>query len=135
MSKRIFTEEETRQLLAKASVKACTEKSITYTRSFKETSVKLYEQGLTPWEIFTQAGLDINLINKDQPKECLQRWRRIVKRKGIGGLKDTRGKKGGRPKTNYHSDKEKIEYLEAKVAYLKAENDFLAKLRAQRRAE
>jgi hypothetical protein len=46
-----------------------------------------------------------------------------------------RGHGGGRPKTKNLSDKEKIEYLETKVAYLKAENDFLAKLRAQRKAE
>jgi len=135
MSKRIFTEEETRQLLVNTSVKACTGKSITYNQSFKEVSVKLYEEGLTPYEIFVQAGLDPNLVGKDQPSECLRRWRRIVITKGVEGLKEIRGKKGRRPKTKYDSDKEKIEYLEAKVAYLKAENDFLAKLRAQRRAE
>jgi len=135
MSKRIFAEEEIRQLLTNASVRTCTEKSVTYTQSFKEVSVKLYKQGLTSSEIFKQAGLDPNLVGKDQPSECLRRWKKIVKRKGVKGLKETRGKKGGRPKIKYDSDKEKIEYLEAKVEYLKAENDFLAKLRAQRRAE
>lgn len=135
MSKRIFAEEEIRQLLANASVQTCTKKSITYTQSFKEAAVKLYEQGLTPYEIFIQTGLDMNMISKDQPKECLRRWRRIIKRKGAGGLKETRGQKGGRSKTEYYSDKEKIEYLETKVAYLEAENDFLAKLRAKKRAE
>jgi hypothetical protein len=131
MSKRIFIKEEIEQLLTNNSVKRCTKKSITYTQSFKEMSIKLYEQGLTAKEIFRQAGLDINLIGCKQPKECLCRWRKIVKRKGIGGLKEVRGKKGGggRPKTKYSSDKEKIKYLETKVEYLKAENDFLAKLR------
>jgi len=46
---------------------------------------------------------------------------------------ETDGRKGnnpkGRPKTNWQNDKEKIKYLETKIAYLKAENDFLAKLR------
>jgi len=135
MSKRIFVEEKIKQLLANTSVKTCTEKSVTYTQSFKEMSVKLYEQGLTSSEIFKQAGLSLNLVGKDQPSECLRRWRKIVKRKGVEGLKETRGKKGGRPKIKYDSDKEKIDYLEAKVKYLKAENDFLAELRAQRRAE
>ena len=128
----MFTKKETRQLLSNISVKTCTEKSITYTQSFKEMSIKLYEQGLTSSEIFKQAGLDLNIIGKVQPKECLGRWRKIVKRKGINGLKETRGKKGGRPKIKYDSDKEKIEYLETKIEYLKAENDFLAKLRAKR---
>jgi hypothetical protein len=72
------------------------------------------------------------MIGRDTPKECLKRWRKTFKEKGEEGLKsDGRAqiKGGGRPKTNWSNDKEKIKYLETKIAYLKAENDFLAKLR------
>ena len=86
-------------------------------------------------EIFEQAGFDLQIIAKDTPKECLGRWRRIVDRKGTSGLAESRGRNGDRTKTKNMSDKERMEYLEAKVAYLEAENDFLAKLRAQRRTE
>jgi hypothetical protein len=42
-----------------------------------------------------------------------------------------RGRGGGRPRVK-GTDADKIKWLEAKVAYLKAENDFLVKLRAKR---
>ncbi len=49
------------------------------------------------------------------------------------GLAETRGKgSSGRPRTKNLSDTDKIKRLETQVAYLKAENDFLAKLRAKR---
>lgn len=53
-------------------------------------------------------------------------------------MEETRGKhsKGGRPKIpKFKDEKEKIKYLELQVAYLKAENDFLVKLRAQKNKE
>lgn len=60
----------------------------------------------------------------------------IVQKNGKESLlSDDRGKKAtGRPaKKHFKNDKEKIEYLEAKIAYLDAENDFLAKLRGLKR--
>ena len=48
------------------------------------------------------------------------------------GFIESRGRAGGRIKTKNLSDADKIKRLEAQVAYLKAENDFLAKLRAKR---
>jgi len=135
MSKRIFTQEEIEYLLGNVNVAKCSNRSITYTTEFKVKAIELYEQGFMSTEIFNQAGFDLHLIGKDQPTQCLGRWRRIVKKKGIGGLTESRGEhgKGGRPKTKDVSEADRIEYLEAQVAYLKAENDFLAKLRAKRR--
>jgi hypothetical protein len=57
---------------------------------------------------------------------------KVFRTKGIKELSiETRGrgKGGGRPKTNWSNEKEKIRYLEAENAYLKEENRFLAKLR------
>ena len=138
MSKRIFTKEEAEQLLMNGNIGRCSSKgSITYSKRFKIEAVKLYEQGLTPGEIFKQAGLDINLIGRKKPKDCLRRWNRTYRAKGEGGLTGiTRVRKGGRPKNPKDlSDTDKIKRLEAEVAYLKAENDFLIKLRAKRKAE
>ena len=102
-------------------------------RDFKITAVKKYREGLPPNEIFRQANFDIKMIGRDAPHECLRRWLK----KGETELKsDGRGqsKLGGRTKNIENqmtglSDREKIKYLETKIAYLKAENDFLAKLR------
>jgi len=133
MSKRIFTKEQIKKLLENKCVANCTEKSITYSKDFKAGAIKLYEQGFSVTEIFRQAGLDPDAIGKGQPKECLRRWRSIFKKKGLEGLDEARGRNGGRkPEAKFQTDQEKIEYLKTEVAYLKAENDFLAKLRAKR---
>lgn len=113
-------------------------KSITYSKDFKLKAVKLYnQQGLTSTEIFRQEGFDLNLIGKDKPKDCLRRWNKVYRAKGERGLTiETRGRAGGRPKKpRDKTEADKIKRLEAEVAYLKAENDFLAELRAKRRAE
>lgn len=132
MSKRIFNEEEIKELSQNPNVERCSEKSISYQKNFKVVAVKEYQEGFTPIEIFTRAKFNIEVIGRETPERCLQRWRKILKNKGEGGLlfeNRGRSKNGGRPKNNWQNDKEKIKYLEAKVAYLKAENDFLAKLR------
>lgn len=134
MSKIIFTRDQINKLLKNKNIAKCSEKSISYNNNFKIKAVKLYnEQGLTSSEIFKQAGFDLNLIGKKKPKNCLRDWNKIYKSKGELGLKtETRGKGGGRPKTKNLTDAEKIKWLETENAYLKAENDFLAKLRAKR---
>ena len=116
------------------NISYCSERSITYTKDFKLLAIKLYEQGLTSSEIFRKAGFDLDIVGRHQPKECLHRWLELYRAKGEDGLSDHRGKTGrsGRPRTKGVTDADKIKRLEAQVAYLKAENDFLAKLRARR---
>ncbi len=135
MNKRIFTQEQIEQLLKNENITRCSEKAISYSKAFKVKAVKLYhEEGLTPREIFEQSGFDMRIIGKHKPKGCLGRWNKLFKRNGPEGLKtETRGRGGGRPKTKDATDADKIKRLEAEVAYLKVENDFLAKLRARRR--
>jgi hypothetical protein len=133
MSKRIFTKEQIEILKSNINVKNCSERSILYSRDFKIKAVKQYEEGLTGREIFDLAGFDLKIIEKDTPKGCLKRWNKIYKKKGIIGLeKDFRGINGGRRKKIEIIEKDRIKRLEAEVAYLKAENDFLIKLRAKR---
>ncbi len=134
MSKRIFTKEEIEALLQSKHIARCSEKSITFNKAFKLLAVKQYrEQGLTSREIFRRAGFDSYIISNNQTIECLRRWRSAYKAKGPEGLEDTRGRLGGRPKTKGLTEADTIKRLEAEVTYLKAENDFLAKLRAKRR--
>jgi transposase-like protein len=128
MSKRIFSEEQINELLQNQNVAGCSDKSISYHKDFKIMAVKKYQEGLPPNEIFRQAGFDTKMIGRDTPHECLRRW---LKKEGTGLETDGRGqsKSGGRPKTNWSNEKEKIKYLETENAYLKEENRFLAKLR------
>lgn len=132
----MFTGEQTEELLKNANIAKCSAKAITYEKDFKIRAVRQYnEEGMTAKEIFRQAGLNLDMIGRKQPKECLRRWNKIFRKKGVEGLSEVRGKNGfgGRPKTKNLTNAERIKKLEAEVAYLKAENDFLAKLRAGRR--
>jgi len=137
MSKRRLSAEQVNKLLKNKNVSRCSERSISYTSTFKIKAVKQYnEEGLVPKQIFEEAGLDLRLIGKNNPKDCLETWRKIYASRGEKGLSaERRGRNKGHnsPKIKYKNDKEKIEYLEAKIAYLDAENDFLAKLRGLKR--
>jgi transposase-like protein len=116
------------------------DKPIQYSKEFKVQAVKQYKEGLTPKEIFTLHGFDLAVIGNKIPSHSLSRWNKTYKKQGEQGLlEESRGKKskgGGRPKIlTFKDEKEKIKYLELQVAYLKAENDFLIKLRAQKKKE
>jgi hypothetical protein len=134
MSKRRFTKEKIEILSKNENVSKCSEKSITYSNAFKVKAIKQYKDGKSSRNIFIEAGFDLLMIGKDNPKVHLKQWNKIVKTKGLDYLRnETRGKGGGRrKKPKYLNDKDKIKRLEAEVAYLKAENDFFMKLRAKR---
>lgn len=130
----MFTKEQIQELSRNRFVSKCSEKSVTYSPEFKQLAVRRYEEeGLTASQIFLEAGINPDLVGKDVPDTRMSSWRRIVRTRGLDGLKESRGQGGGRPKTKGVSDADKIEYLETQIAYLKAENAFLAKLRAKRR--
>ena len=125
-----MTDEGIELLRNNKNVVKCSDKTITYSNEFKLLAVKQYEEGMASREIFAQAGFDLKALGKDVPKGRLRDWNKKYKARGIKGLiEETRGRGGGRPKNEWINDKERIEFLEAKVAYLKAENDFLARLR------
>jgi len=115
MTKRILTKEQIEQLEQNPNVVSCSPKSISYHPDFKakalHASMKDYRNSR---EIFESAGFDLKIIGNDVPHQCISRW----KKNGITG------KRGG--------VKRVFPTLEAQVAYLKAENAFLRKLRAKR---
>jgi len=133
MSKRILNEDQITDLRRNINVDRCSERSISYNKDFKIKAVRQYnEDRLSAKEIFELAGFDIKIIGKDKPKDSLKNWTRIYKRKGMLGLQEEQRGKVGRPRKNELGGEDKIKRLEAQVAYLKAENDFLVKLRAKR---
>ena len=135
MSKRIFTQEQIATLSANRNIARASEKSITYHMDFKIAAVRRYHEGLPPSAIFREAGFNLAIIGRKKPKWLVRDWLRVFNKKGTAGLQeDNRGRdsKGRPPGLTRMNQKEKLEYLEAQVAYLKAENAFLAKLRKQR---
>lgn len=131
MSKLRYSEEQFKSLQANPNVKKCSDKSITYSPDFKLRAVKAWlEEGQSPNTIFKRAGLDPAVIGEWRPENCLRLWRKIYKAHGeMGFSSENRGKYGGRkPKDEQSKD---VEYLQAKIAYLEAENNFLRNLKTK----
>lgn len=139
MTRRKFTKEEIEELSKNIHVSKCSEKAITYTKDFKIFAVKRYlEEGLSPAQIFKDAGFERFCSETNVAKLRLFEWRKIYEAKGEAGLSvENRGRsshnRSGRLKTKGLTDADKIERMEATIAYLKTENAFLAKLRAARK--
>lgn len=131
----MFTPDQIKELLNNKNVVKCSPTSITYNKKFKIKAVKrYYDDGLSPSMIFEEAWFKVDVLGIDRIKDCLFRWRKTYNEKGGKELmKKNRGGSGGRPITNFKSQEEEIEYLKTKIAYIEAENDFLAKLRGLKR--
>lgn len=108
----------------------CTERLINYTYEFKIRAIELQKQGVSPKEIWKRSGFDISIWRKTYFYETINDWKKIVKRSGVEGLLKSDGVQYDKGPNN--TDKDKLKRLELQVKYLKAENDFLAKLRAKR---
>lgn len=127
-----FNKREIKELSQNENVKKCGECSITYTDEFKVEAVKQYKKGLTATQIFKDAGFDFKTIGNRRPESSLRAWRKIMKKEGLSKLRNR--KRGGRKKkvkTKDKTERDKMERLEAENAYLREENSFLAKLRAE----
>lgn len=116
-----------------SSVSNFGEKQISFTAEFKKSAVKSYKQGKSPREIFMEAGLDPKLFPEEYCSKSIARWRKNQDKHGAHAFsQEHRGKSStGRPKGPIKNKKPmSIEQMEARLAYLEAENDFLKKLHA-----
>ncbi len=95
-----------------------------FTKEFKEKAIKLQEKGMHSNKIFQKEGIGTKGKQKDYALKLINRWKSNNQIKKKLNSKEFQVLK----KIKKKEDKKKIEYLEAQVAYLKAENDFLTKL-------
>lgn len=126
----MYTKEQLDAFKANKNVAKCSSKSITYSKDFKVKAIKAYyQEGQSPNMIFLEAGFDLNVIGKHKPKDCLKEWRKIYKSKGEKGLlTENRGhNRWKKPR----GDDSNLEYLQTKIAYLEAENNFLRNLKTK----
>jgi hypothetical protein len=132
----IFSNEEIAEFKEHPCVFHCSERSIHYTYEFKKRALELRSQGVSPREIWKQAGFDIERWKKNYTYSTIKDWKRIVVKRGIEGLANFGGFQydGGRSnkKELVEIESDKMKRMELQIKYLKAENDFLAKLRAKR---
>jgi transposase-like protein len=134
-----FNPEQISVLLRSEHIDKCSSKSITYNKAFKVLAVQQYTEGMTANQIFKSAGLPKELVGEYIPRDCLRRWRKTFKLKGLAGLAvEERGRATGslrgRLRTKNLTDAERIKRLEVENAYLKAKYDFLVKLRAKQKS-
>lgn len=136
MKQQKFNSEQIAELLRNKNVTRCSASSVSYSKAFKVLAVRQYAEGMPATKIFREAGFNPDIFTGRFTRDCLGRWLRKFKSTGESGLLvDARGSaRGGRPKTKNLTDADRIKRLEIEVAYLKAENDFLVKLRAQRKS-
>ena len=119
-----LSERDRKDLEKNPIVLKVTRSNVTYTPEIKAKALKLRQKGQSPSQIFIAAGINLSLFGAGYAKKCLHRWEKMSAQDG-GLKKDRRGSKSkGRPKGK------KFKSLEDENAYLRAENDFLKKLRA-----
>ncbi len=129
MNRKIFTGEQIKTLSKNKNVARCSSKSVRYKKAFKLTALKKYhEEGLSSVGIFQEAGFDLNLIGIRKPNKLMNQWNKAFKEENKLRQADNSGIVIKRVKSRRITKD-----LEAKVAYLEAENRFLVKLRAGKR--
>lgn len=127
MAKKMFNEEEIRDLQANPYVKKVSEKSITYTQEFREFFVSEYQKCKLPTQILRSAGFDTTVLGKERIDSISKRFRKMEARPE--GLADTRKGNSGRFATKDLTPEEEIQRLKNKIKYLEQENEFLKKIR------
>jgi len=131
-----FTKEQINNLSSNKNVLKCYDNIVTYSKDFKLWAVKEYAKGKLGSEIFTEAGFNLKDLGERAPKDYLSKWNCKFRVEGPNAFGTINQRNTGKMRKSKNlNEKEKIKYLEAQVAYLKAENDFLVKLRAKRKAE
>lgn len=122
--------EQIQRLLENKNVIKCSPYSISYSAQFKQQAVQSYQEGVPPSEIFIDAGFDLHVLGRNRARDCVRRWTKLSKAERCT---DRWGAKPAETESSHPmTDREKIQYLEAKIDYLKSENAFLAQLRAER---
>ena len=133
MKRKKFTDQEKEILLKNENILDVSDTNIKYCPKFKLKAVEEYYQGNSPMKIFLNVKINIDIMGKENPERCLNRWKKAFKKLGEEGLLSEQrgqGKGGGRHRTKEFTIEEKVKYLESRNAYLEAENDFLKKLKA-----
>ena len=127
MGKNRFNEEEIQMLSMNKYVLKVNKYQVVFTNEFKELCVNQSNEGLTPKEIFDQAGIGYHLIGTKRTANNVTRFKEQSQR--IEGF--NRIKSSGRPKSiEFKNIEEELQYYKDKAEHLKQENAFLKKLKA-----
>ena len=131
MKRKPYTVEEKAELVKSEAIVKVANSSATYSKEFKVFAIGEYMAGKTPLQIFIEAGVDVNILGREQPQKCISRWIKIHKIYGINALlQETRGLCcSGRPSKKVLTTEEKLAKLERENKILKEQVHFFKKLR------
>ena len=130
MDKNYFTDKDVETLSKNKYVKKVTNKTISFTKEFKELFIEESNTGKGPTRIFIEQGFNPYTLGYCRIISFSKR----IKKKNKKGVPfdDNRGKKStGRPKKDkeqFSSLEEEIEFLKHQNSILKAENELLKKV-------
>jgi hypothetical protein len=125
-----FSSEQIEKLKLNPCIFNCTTNSINYTFDFKKRALELNDIGISAREIWLRSNFNTSWWRQEYFRETIRDWKKIVNKKGIEGLTRSGGIQFDKGPCSNNTDN--IKRLELQVKYLKAENDFLAKLRAKK---
>ena len=120
MSKLKFSKEDIEKLKNNPYIFNITEKAITYADEFKEKFIELYNNGITPTEIFRKCEIPPEIIGQKRIDTFSYRDGKL--------LEDDRKGKSGRPKTKQLNKDEEIRQLKHKIKYQEQQIEFLKKI-------
>jgi len=133
MSKITFSTKEIKVLQKNPNIQRVSERSITYTDSFKSRFMDEYMAGKLPRQIFEENGFDVDVIGLKRIEQSAYRWKKAYDKNGLIGLTDTRKTGSGRPLKRELTPSEIIERQEAKIKLLEGQIELLKKLEATER--
>ena len=126
-----YTDQEREILLKNPNILKVGDRNITYNNEFKLKAIKKNEEGVSPIQIFKEAGINVSILGVANPKSCIKKWKKIYKKYGEQGLikeKRGHGKGEGRPQYKKLTLEDKLKQAKTRIAYLEAENEYLKKL-------
>lgn len=99
-----------------------------FTKEFKEKAIKLSNEGVKAEKIFEDAGFDISNKQKHYASKTINDWKSGRNKHRNENTKEKSKKLEILKLKKKTEEKKKIQFLEAKIAYLEAEKDFLMNL-------
>ncbi|MFE5392922.1 IS3 family transposase, partial [Bacillus thuringiensis] len=133
MSKITFSTTEVKMLQKNPHVQSVSERSITYTDSFKNKFMDEYLGGKLPRQIFIENGFDVDVIGMKRIEQSAYRWKKAYEKEGLIGLTDSRKSSSGRPLKRELTSSEVIERQEARIKLLEGQVELLKKLEVTER--
>ncbi len=128
MSKKLFTQEEVKELTNNPYVKSVSRRSLVMTPEFKRYAADEMLKGKSMKQIFKEVGIDPESLGEKRINGYRDRiWEQADRE---DGFRDRRADNHRREATSSEAVMaKKIKQLEHRVAYLQQENEFLKKIR------